>query len=407
VAVHPDQEARRRRVRRHLAPAAVLAPLLAACDPRDSALDAVGPQAADIAWLSWFIFVLGGIVYVVVVALLAVPIVRSRRRRAPATEARAGHEPEDPGPPERAAEAARDPGGDPRPARVRDGLSGSRLTVPMGAVEDEPLAPGPGGSVTETSGDRRVRGRLLWWGGVILPAIILMVLMVATSVTSRSVAHIAGDDDLVIDVTGHMFWWEVHYPDHDITTANEIHVPVDQPVRLNLHTEDVIHSFWIPRVHGKIDMIPGSENLMTFTVEEPGRYRGHCAEYCGIAHAQMVKFLVAQEQDDFDAWVEARQQPAEDPADEDALAGQEAFFEYGCAECHTVDGHGATGGDGPDLTDLASRESIAAGIAPNDREHLTELIVEPWSLKPGNPMPPTAIEGEDLERLLDYLEGLE
>lgn len=403
--VHRDEETHRSRRRRRPALAA-LAGLLAACDPRDSVLDAVAPQAGDIGELSWLIFLLGGIVYVVVVALISVPVVRSRRRRR-AAAARVRPEGAGPDAPKGGAAAARDPGSDARAAGGRDGLPTSRLTVPMGAVEDEPLAPAPEGSVGESSADRRVRGRLLWWGGVIVPAIILVVLMVATSVTSRSVAHIAGAEDLVVEVTGHMFWWEVHYPEHDITTANEIHVPVDRPVRLELHTEDVIHSFWIPRVHGKVDMVPGSDNLMTFTVEQPGRFRGQCAEYCGLAHAQMVTFLVAQEQDDFEEWVAARQQPADDPADEDALAGQEAFFEYGCAECHTVDGHGAVGGEGPDLTGLASRERIASGVAPNDREHLAELIVEPWTLKAGNPMPPTAIEGEDLERLLDYLEGLE
>jgi cytochrome c oxidase subunit II len=405
ITTHHGRRGRARPRRAGMLCTLVLAGLLSACDPRDSTLDAVAPQADSIASLSWFIFILGTVVYVVVMALVAVPIVRSRRDR------RRHHDGpgRTPGSPASEGPASADPA----PAAVVDGereanATGlSRFDVPMADIEDEPLAQAPDAPELDSAADRRVRGRLLWWGGIILPALILAVLMVASSMTNRSVAHIAGDDDLVIDVIGHMFWWEVHYPDLGITTANEIHVPVDQPVRLNLTTEDVIHSFWIPRVHGKVDMIPGSENIMTFTVEQPGRYRGHCAEFCGIAHAQMVKFLVAEEQEDFDAWVEARQQPAGDPADDDALEGQQVFFEYGCAECHTVDGHGAVGREGPDLTDLASRDSLASGIVPNDRAHLEELIVDPWGLKAGNPMPPTAIEGEDLDRLLDYLEGLE
>jgi cytochrome c oxidase subunit II len=370
--------------------------LLAACDPRDSALDAVSPQAGDIASLTWFIFVLGAIVYVVVMALVAVPIIRSLRR------AQGTSSPPGTGGP---TPAERDP--EPTAAQRTGEPTRGLLTDPPAAADDEPLAGAPGDPAIDTTADRRVRARLLWWGGVILPAIILIVLMVATAMTSRSVAHVEGEDDLVIDVIGHMFWWEVHYPDLDITTANEVHVPVDEPVRLRLHTEDVIHSFWIPRVHGKIDMIPGTENLLTFTVDEPGRYRGNCAEYCGIAHAQMVKFLVAQEPEDFEAWVEQQRRPAEEPEEAVAQEGQEAFFEYGCAACHAVEGHGAIAQEGPDLTHLASRESLASGIVPNDREHLERLIVDPWGLKPGNPMPPTAIEGDDLEALLDYLEGLE
>ncbi len=402
---HDDRRRRARTRRARMLGTVALAGLLTACDPRDSTLDAVAPQAESIASLSWFIFILGGIVYVVVMALVAVPIIRSRRDRRRDDGDPTGRAPGEPAARGANADTA---AGAAVGAKQKEQATGlARFDVPMGEDEDEPLAQAPDAPELDSAADRRVRGRLLWWGGIILPALILAVLMVASSMTNRSVAHIAGDDDLVIDVIGHMFWWEVHYPDLDITTANEIHVPVDQPVRLNLTTEDVIHSFWIPRVHGKVDMIPGSDNIMTFTVEQPGRYRGHCAEYCGIAHAQMVKFLVAEEQEDFDVWVEQRQQPAEDPVDDDALAGQVAFFEYGCAECHTVDGHGAVGREGPDLTDLASRDSLASGIVPNDRAHLEELIVDPWGLKAGNPMPPTRIEGDDLERLLDYLEGLE
>jgi cytochrome c oxidase subunit II len=399
---HVPERNRGSRVARLAAPAGLL--VLAGCDPRDSMLDAVAPQAGDIASLWWFIFWLGLAVYVVVMALLAVPLwraVRQRRAAAPSSQ-REGEPPADV--PTAASPAS------PRDAERQDHQPHDhtgRLAAPPAAIEDEPLATAPDADPPDVTADRRMRSRLIWWGGIILPAIILFILLIAANLTSRSVAHVPEDEDLVIDVIGHMFWWEAHYPDHDVTTANEIHVPTDTRVRLQLHTEDVIHSFWIPRVHGKIDMIPGQVNNLVFEVEEPGRYRGHCAEYCGIAHAQMVKFLVAQEPDEFEAWVEQQAAPADEPDTEATAEGQRMFFQYGCADCHAVSGHGAVGQVGPDLTHLASRESLASGIVPNDREHLAELILDPWGIKAGNPMPPTAIPDEDLEPLLDYLEGLE
>jgi cytochrome c oxidase subunit II len=419
-------EPRPRRARRHghrvvtAAAAALSALALAACSPRDSMTAPVGPEAADINALWWFILVLGTIVYVVVMALVAVPLWRSRRLRRRGEVGRAPTDPAAGGPARREAvdhpqvEDPVSPEGEPRP-QVADPGGGSRVDVgapgmlgtPPAAIEDEPLAVAPDAGDIDPDADRRVRSRLLWLGGIILPTIILAVLLVATSMTGAAVSHVAEDEDLVIDVIGHKFWWEVSYPDHDIVTANELHVPTGQRVRLNLWTDDVIHSWWIPRVHGKVDMIPGSDNIMTFTVEEPGRYRGQCAEYCGVAHAQMAKFLVAQEPEEFDAWVEGQQQDAAEPETEEQLAGQQAYFEYGCADCHGIAGHGAVGEVGPDLTHLASRGSLAAGIVPNDRDHLAELIVDPWGVKAGNPMPPTNIPDDDLEVLLDYLEGLE
>jgi cytochrome c oxidase subunit II len=420
----PD-EPRSPRARRHgrrtlVAAAATPLLTLTACSPRDSMTAPVGPEAADINALWWLILVLGTIVYVVVMALVAVPLWRSRRLRRRGEIGRAPTDPAQGGPARTAAvdhpevEDPVSPEGEPRP-QVADPGGGSRTDVagpgvlgtPPAAVEDEPLAVAPDADDIDPDADRRVRSRLIWLGGIILPVIILAVLLVATSMTGAAISHVAEDEDLVIDVIGHKFWWEVIYPDHDVVTANEIHVPTDQRIRLNLITEDVIHSFWIPRVHGKVDMIPGSDNILTFTVEEPGRYRGQCAEYCGVAHAQMVKFLVAQEPDEFDAWVDDRQQEAAEPETEERRAGQQAFFEYGCADCHGVAGNGAVGQVGPDLTHLASRESLAAGIVPNDRDHLAELILDPWGVKAGNPMPPTAIPDDDLEVLLDYLEGLE
>lgn len=392
---------------------------LAACAPegvRDSTTDPASPQAASIDGLFWYSVILGTVVWLVVLGLLAVPMIRSRRHPGLTYEQarRMGADTSDRGAPGDApaeTHEAVDGGGQHRPdvddAAGRASAVGlaDRAGGELPAAEvDEPLLTADRAYLGESDADRKVRNRLIWIGGIIVPAIILSSLLIYSSMVGRATAHVAGEDDLVIDVVGHMFWWEVHYPEQDITTANEIVVPTGQQVRLNLTTEDVIHSFWMPRLHGKVDMIPGRENIMTFTATEPARHRGHCAEFCGVAHAQMVAFVDAVEPDEFDAWVAGQQQPAAEPA---STEGEQVFFDVGCAACHAIDGTDAFGRVGPDLTHLGTRGSLAAGIAPNDREHLERLIVDPWGLKPGNPMPPTPLDDDELDALLDYLEGLE
>jgi cytochrome c oxidase subunit II len=371
--------------------------LLTACGEgsRDAITAPVSPEAAQISWLWWFSLGLGVAVYLAVTLLLLVPLVRARRRR------------DRPADPARPAPGARDAGasspGEPSPA---DASPGPRAWRAPAALVDEPITTADPSLASESRADEPIRSRLIWWGGLILPAIVLLVLLVSASVVGARTAHVAGDGDLVIEVVGHMFWWEVVYPDHDIVTANEIVVPTDQRVRLVLTTDDVIHSFWIPRLHGKVDQIPGTVNTLTFTATEEGFYRGHCAEYCGIAHAQMVKFVEAVSPDAFDTWVQQQQQPpvGADPAGVEE--GQRLFFATGCADCHAVRGTAAIGVIGPDLSHLASRRTIAAGIRPNTRDELEQLILDPWGVKPGNPMPPTALSEEEVEALLDYLETL-
>ncbi len=369
---------------------AAAAVLLAGCgpDPRDSVTDPASPQAAHIDALWTLILWLGTAVWIGVMVLLAVPLLRSRRRRR---ERPAAH----------AASTGRS---DPVPAEATP--SPGAATAPAAEL-DEPLAVADPREHLDAQTDQRVRSRLLWLGGIVVPAVILLVLLVAAGRVGGLTAHVERAGELEIEVVGHMFWWEVHYPELGITTANEIHVPVDRPVRLNLTTDDVIHSFWIPRVHGKIDMIPGRENQLTFEPTTTGRFRGQCAEYCGIAHAQMVAFLEVQEPDEFDAWVDQQQRDAVEPETESQLEGQRVFLDAGCAACHTVAGTEAVAGVGPDLTNLASRGSLAAGIRPNTRDDLRELIIDPWGVKPGNPMPPTILDDDELEALLDYLEALE
>jgi cytochrome c oxidase subunit II len=378
--------------------------LVAACGetPRDSTTAPASPQATDLDGLWALSLWMGTAVWVAVMILLAVPIVRSRRANR--------GEPTDPTEPARSSVTRREQAGE--PVRADSGpesgtpSSLARSAAP-GAELDEPMIAADPANHEAARSDAKVRSRLVWIGGIILPALILIVLLVASGRVGASTAHVERDGELVIDVVGHMFWWEVNYPEEGITTANEIHVPVDRPVRLRLTTQDVIHSFWIPRVHGKIDMIPGRENSLSFEPTATGRFRGQCAEFCGIAHAQMVAFVEVQEQDEFDAWVAGQQADAPEPDTPAAVEGERVFFDTGCAACHAVAGTAAVAQVGPDLTHLASRGSLAGGIVPNTRENLAELIVDPWGLKPGNPMPPTALEDDELEALLDYMETLD
>ncbi|MBS3940625.1 MAG: cytochrome c oxidase subunit II, partial [Actinobacteria bacterium] len=214
-------------------------------------------------------------------------------------------------------------------------------------------------------------------------------------------------DAMVVEVVAEQFWWRVTYPDHGVMTANEIHIPTGQDVRVRVTSTDVIHSFWVPKLAGKVDATPGHTTEVVLESDEPGRFRGRCTEFCGLAHAQMVVHVVAQEPDEFDAWLEHQSRPQDIPTDDRLIAGREVFMSSSCVYCHTVDGHSAGNRIGPDLTHLASRETIAGGILPNDRGNLGGWIVDPQALKPGNLMPGTQLAGAELDALLDYLLSLE
>jgi cytochrome c oxidase subunit 2 len=217
----------------------------------------------------------------------------------------------------------------------------------------------------------------------------------------------AADDRLVIEVIGHQWWWEVNYPDQGFVTANEIHIPVGEPVQVQLIAADVIHSFWVPELHGKLDLVPGQTNTLWLEADTVGEYRGLCAEFCGIQHAKMLFVVVAEPREEFDAWAAAQQEPAPQPAGELAQQGLVVFTDAGCNDCHTVRGTAAEGELGPDLTHFASRLTIGAGVYPNDRETLASWVLDPHTLKEGNLMPATSLSETELEALLAYLELLE
>lgn len=241
-------------------------------------------------------------------------------------------------------------------------------------------------------------------GGIAFPLVILVLLL---SFATGVLAVGGGDHAVEIEVTGYQYWWEVRYPDDDVTTANEFHIPTGVPVRLTLHSEDVIHSFWVPELVGKVDMVPGQTNHMTIEADRPGVYRGQCAEFCGVQHANMAIYVIAEEPDDYERWLSDMRAPAATPDGALAREGETVFETAPCGSCHTVRGTAADGERGPELTHFAQRRTIGAGAAPNTRGHLGGWIVDAQSIKPGSLMPPVPMSPEELRALLAYLEQLE
>jgi cytochrome c oxidase subunit 2 len=251
----------------------------------------------------------------------------------------------------------------------------------------------------------RWANRTVLLGGVVVPVLVLAVLWVLTLRDIRAVSA-TRDGAMTVQVIGHDWWWEVRYPGQGVVTANDIHVPAGRPVRLLLTTGDVLHSFWVPQLAGKTDLVPGKTNLMWIQADRPGVYRGQCAEFCGLQHAHMAFTVVAQSAAGFATWVSVERATPAAPTDPTLAQGLEVFTAGSCAECHTIRGTSAEGTDGPDLTHFGSRLSIGAGTVPNTRGNLGGWIVDSQSIKPGNLMPPIQLAPGDLQALLDYLGSL-
>jgi cytochrome c oxidase subunit II len=243
-------------------------------------------------------------------------------------------------------------------------------------------------------------------GGVVVPVVVLTGIYFLTLHTLSVIPAFATQPTVTVELIGHQWWWEVRYPELGVETANEIHIPVGQQVQFKLHSADVIHSFWVPELGGKTDLIPGKENAMWLQADRVGTFRGQCAEYCGLQHAHMALWVVAEPADQFGSWVAAQQQPAPYPTDATIRAGQQVFLGSACVYCHTVAGTNATGRIGPNLTHMGSRMTLAAGTVPNTRANLAGWVLDPQHIKPGNEMPPTALSGPDVQLLLAYLETL-
>jgi cytochrome c oxidase subunit 2 len=317
-------------------------------------LDAAGPQSARIERLWWLMFWVTTIVYVVVIAWAVLAYMRGRRHN-----------------------------------------------------ESEPSRAGLRASV-EASSDRSMY--VVVAGAIGTTVVILLGLLIASVWTNRAVASLGASSAVTISITGHQWWWEAEYesatPSERFLTANELHIPVGRPVALKVTSTDVIHSIWIPNLHGKRDLIPGYTTAIWLQADRPGLYRGQCAEFCGLQHAHMALYVVAEADDQFEKWRAGQIKAAIEPSTDQERRGRDVFLHGTCTECHTVRGTIAGARLGPDLTHLASRGTIGAGTLPNMRGHLAGWIADPQQIKPGVRMPPNSVPGEDFQRLLAYLETL-
>jgi cytochrome c oxidase subunit 2 len=335
-------------LRRAFAPAAVAAPAaLAACGGRQSALDPAGPQALHLFNLGSFLWITAAVVFLAVMAALALALAKARRRDAPDTS---------------------------------------------------------------EAGEGRARRTVIAAVGATLA--ILLVFLVVSYLTGRAYAVTPeGGRPLQITVVGHQWWWEVVYTDsvnsRSLSTANEIHVPVGRTVILKMTSHDVIHSFWVPNLAGKKDLIPGYSTTTWLRADKPGTWRGACAEFCGYQHAMMGMLVIAEPPAQFARWYDAQLADAMPPADTVASTGKNVFMGgHGCVLCHTVRGTDAGGRVGPDLTHLATRRTLAAGTVPNTRGWLGGWVMDPQGIKPGAHMPPNDMRPDELQALLTYLQGL-
>ncbi|HEX2168419.1 MAG TPA: cytochrome c oxidase subunit II, partial [Longimicrobiales bacterium] len=289
----------------------------------------------------------------------------------------------------------------------------------------------------QTRSEHSAESRALKWvllGGVLLPLLVIVPLFFY-SVVLQGQLQPEPDPDLVVEIEGRQWWWVVRYrtadPQSLVTSANELHIPTGRRVQLRLSSPDVIHSLWVPSLQGKMDLIPGRETVTWLEADEPGVYRGQCAEYCGLQHAHMALFVIAHEPAEFDAWLANERQPvppqeseapqaptgasqAADTAHEadsgthvhSPVAGRDVFMQKGCGVCHAVRGTVARGTIGPDLTHVASRRSLAAGTLPNTRGHLAAWITNPQVIKPGNRMPRVPLTSAELHAMIAWLETL-
>jgi cytochrome c oxidase subunit 2 len=252
--------------------------------------------------------------------------------------------------------------------------------------------------------------RIIIGGGIVFPIVVLTGLLIYALALLQAGSGRAAGGGLRITVVGEQWWWRVIYdlPDGgQVVSANELRIPVGRPVEIALETADVIHSFWVPTIAGKLDMIPGRTNVLTVTATEAGVSRGQCAEYCGGAHALMAFYVVALPEEEFQAWLEHEAGPAQEPQTPVQARGLELFLDTGCGGCHAVRGTPADGVIGPDLTHVGSRMSLGAATLPNDAEAFARWIADNQHIKPENLMPPfQQFEPEELQALSLYLEGL-
>ncbi|MBV8731176.1 MAG: c-type cytochrome, partial [Acidobacteriia bacterium] len=248
--------------------------------------------------------------------------------------------------------------------------------------------------------------------GTIATVVILFVLLVGSVGTGKALAELGNKQNgISIELIGNQWWWYVRYlndnPQRIVVTANEIHIPVGRPVQIRGESLDVIHSFWVPGLNGKRDLIPSRITSEWIEADHPGRFRGQCAEFCGLQHAHMALWVIAEPEDQFEAWMDRQRAPAVAPADAETIAGYRVFMNNACVFCHSITGTPANGQVAPDLTHLAGRSTIAAGTLANTKGNLSGWILNPQQVKPGNHMATIDLKPEEVQPLVDYLGTLQ
>jgi len=321
----------------------IAASLVTACGGNQAMFNPQGPPARSIASLGWLLLTVCAAIYVVVIAVAAWALLRRRD----------------------------DADGLPQTTR--------RLTTAVIAATGVSIA-------------------------------ILVVFTVSSVFAGRGLTSPTGPGAITVDVIGHQWWWEFQYrdvtPSDFVTSPNELHIPVGVPVHIKAMSRDVIHSFWVPNLHGKRDLIPGQVTNTWIQADTPGTYRGQCAEYCGHQHANMAFVVVAEPMDRFLSWIGQQRQPAAEPQSDEARRGRDIFLQSPCMMCHTIRGTTAGARLGPELTHVGSRMTIAAGTLPNTRGHLGGWVANAQTIKPGVRMPPNPLDPSDLQAVLTYLRSL-
>ena len=268
---------------------------------------------------------------------------------------------------------------------------------------------GRGSSVNIPAAPERSLTRSVW-AATAVTVVILLMLLVASIWAERGVEPPQVTSAVTINIVGHQWWWEIEYddsaPSQRVLTANEMHIPINRPIVLNVTSKDVIHSFWVPNLQGKRDLVPGYITAISFQADRPGVFRGQCAEFCGLQHAHMALDVVAEADADFQRWLDGMRKPAPSPGSEEERRGHDVFMNRRCAGCHAINGTEAHGQVGPDLTHIGSRSTIGAGTLPNNPEQMHAWVNNPQTSKPGNQMPPNPLADEDGRALVAYLELL-
>ncbi len=268
---------------------------------------------------------------------------------------------------------------------------------------------------SDKEGASEVHGHPLVEVSLIAASILLLVIIAvptySVAVFTYQIPEEYQDDVVQVTATGYQWWWHFEYPELGIVTSNELVIPTGRAVNIEVRSQDVVHSFWVPKLGGKRDMVPNRNNNLWLLADEPGEYHGQCAEYCGTSHANMLFRVFAKEPAEFDAWVAATAEPGKDPSAGLALEGKKVFEAKGCRQCHNVTGVAAGGLLGPDLTHFGSRTTIAAAILPKTEENLTLWLTDPERVKPGNKMTPGIapqnLTEAEIERLVAFLQSLQ